>query len=412
MALLADATRLLGESLDTEQVIAAIARMAVPTFADGSFVYLQNTETKRLDLAATHAANPELDAILEDICLARDFHVGVPAHRVLRSGKSERHAALTPEWLSSEDSDIRIIPLASRFHISSVILVPLVIGAAPMGVLLLFGTRPRRFSAADVSFAEELARRASQAMNNARLMLSAERERARAEEAQSLRERLLDIVGHDLRTPLSAITAAAGLLERRGLDPGEVAIVKRVESSALRMSRLISQVLDFARLRQGKSLPMELRPANVHDICIGVVDELRLGNPSREIGLELSGRGDAICDADRLAEALSNLVGNAVQHGAEGPVDVSVGDAAPDGVEIAIHNNGSVPAEAQGSIFEPYHRRPASEAPRSRSVGLGLFIAKEIVKAHGGTISFSSTPEQGTTFKVALARHPPAASPS
>lgn len=407
MALLADATRLLGESLERDQVIATIARMAVPSFADGTLVYLRNTETGALNLAATHAANPELRTLLEEIMRCRDYHVGVPAHRVLRSGRSERYASVTSEWLNSEDTDNRIIPLVSRFHVSSLILVPLVLEAAPIGVVLFFGTKPRRFSSADLLFAEELARRASQAMNNARLLLSAKRERARAEEAQSLRERLLDIVGHDLRTPLSAITACASLLERRGLASGEVGIVKRIESSATRMSRLIGQVLDFARIRQGKSLPLDLQPANLHDICLGVVEELRLGNPDREIGLEVRGNGEAICDADRVAEALSNLVGNAVQHGADGPVDVSVDAAATDRVEIAIHNNGSIPADAQASIFEPYHRQPTSgEAQRSRSVGLGLFIAKEIVQAHEGTISLSSTPERGTTFTVVLARNP------
>jgi PAS domain S-box-containing protein len=403
-ALLADATRLLGESLDTDQVIGAIARMAVPTFADGTLVYIQNSQTGALELAAAHAANPELNVIVEGIVRSRTFHVGVPAHRVLRSGRSERHASLTHEWLSSEDTDIRMIPLVGRFHVSSLTFVPLVLDTSPVGVVAFFGTRPRRFSAADLSFAEELARRASQAMNNARLMLSAKRARALAEEAQSLRERLLDIMGHDLRNPLSAITGAVGLLERHALGPREVTMVKRIGTSASRMSRLIGQVLDFARVRQGKSLPIDPRPANLHEICSSVVDELRLGNPGREIGLELRGNEEAIFDPDRIAEALSNLVGNAVQHGGDGPVTVSVGDAAPDRVAIAIHNNGSIPRELQTSIFEPYQRPASSEAHGSRSVGLGLFIAKEIVKAHQGTLDLSSTPERGTTFTVVLAR--------
>jgi signal transduction histidine kinase/PAS domain-containing protein len=404
MALLADATRLLGQSLDTDRVIAAIAQMAVPGFADGAIVYLRNTETGALDLAAAHAASPQLDASLKDIVRSRDFHVGVPAHRVLRSGQSERHATLTPEWLSAEDTDLRIIPLVHRFHVSSLIFAPLVLDGAPAGVVGFFGTKPRRFSAADLSFAEELARRASQAMNNARVMLIAKRERARAEEAQSLRERLLDIMGHDLRNPLSAITGAVGLLERRELGARELAVVKRIGTSAMRMSRLIGQVLDFARIKQGKSLPMSLRPANLHEICVGVIEELRLGNPTREITVALRGHGEATCDPDRIAEALSNLVGNAVQHGAEGAVDVCIDDAAPDGVAIAIHNTGAIPADAQVSIFEPYQRRPSSDDYRSRSVGLGLFIAKEIVKAHKGSISLCSTPERGTTFTVVLAR--------
>jgi signal transduction histidine kinase len=259
---------------------------------------------------------------------------------------------------------------------------------------------------ADLSLAEELARRASQAMNNAHLLRSAKRERTRAEEAQALGERLLGIVGHDLRNPLSAITAAVGLLKRRAIDGQEASVVERINASARRMSTLIGQVLDFARIRRGLGVPIDLEPANVHEICRGVVDELRVANPTREIRLELRGNGEATCDADRLAEALSNLVGNAVQHGADGVVDVSVGDAEPARIAIAIHNKGSIPGDAQGSIFEPYHREPSATEHGRKSVGLGLFIAKEIVKAHQGTISLSSTPEQGTTFTVLLERRP------
>ena len=200
---------------------------------------------------------------------------------------------------------------------------------------------------------------------------------------------------------------AVGLLERHMVDSKDATIVKRIGSSAGRMSRLIGQILDFARRRQGKSLPLDLRPANLHEVCRGVVEELRLANPNREIRLELRGKGEATCDADRLAEALSNLVGNAIQHGAEGPVDVSIDHASFDHVAIEVHNQGSIPVETQASIFDPYQRGRSSEGQRSKSIGLGLFIANEIVKAHQGTISLSSTPERGTTFRLVIPRRPP-----
>ena len=119
MVLLADAARLLGESLDTKQVVSTITRMAVPTFADGTLVYLRNSETSVLALAAAHAADPELDSIIQALASSGSYEVGVHARRVLRSGKSELHTSLTPEWLSSEDVDVRVIPLVRRFHVSS-----------------------------------------------------------------------------------------------------------------------------------------------------------------------------------------------------------------------------------------------------------------------------------------------------
>jgi signal transduction histidine kinase len=243
-------------------------------------------------------------------------------------------------------------------------------------------------------------------MYNAHLLLSAKRERSSAEEARSLRERLLDIVGHDLRNPLSAIIAAVGLLQRRKLGSDEAAIVNRLDSAASRMSRVIGQVLDFARIRQGRNLSLELRPANVHEICRGVVEELRLAHPDREVRLELRGHGEATCDADRLAEALSNLIGNAIQHGADSPVDISLDDAAHDRIAIVIHNHGSIPTDAQASIFEPYQRGRTPKTNGSGSIGLGLFIANEVVKAHQGTITLVSAPERGTTFTVVIPRQP------
>ena len=406
MALLANAARLLAESLDTAQIVTAIVRMAVPTFADGALVHLKQAETGEAELAGAYAADGELNTLLDEIHRSRSFHVGAPAHRVMRTGRPELHA-VTAEWLTSEDVDERLIPLVRRFRVSSAVAVPITLDGVSIGVIVFFSAEPRRFNGAHLSFAEELARRASHAMHNAQLLLTAKRERARAEEAQELRERLLAIVGHDLRNPLSAILAASDILRHRDLGPRENAVINRVASSALRMSRLIGQVLDFARIRQGMSLPIEPRLTDLHEICRAVVDELRFGQPNRELRLVTDGHGEAMCDADRIAEALSNLVGNAIQHGAAGPVTVSVRDATDETLAVDIHNLGSIPSEAQATIFEAYRREPsAGDDQRTKSVGLGLFIANEIVKAHQGLIGLSSTAEEGTTFTVLLPRRP------
>jgi signal transduction histidine kinase len=241
-------------------------------------------------------------------------------------------------------------------------------------------------------------------MHNARLLETAKRDRARAEEAQVLRERLLAIVGHDLRNPLAAIAMTIQSLRARQTDPTGHRLVARIESSAGRMSRLIGEVLDFASIRQGMSLPIKLESADLHEICRSVVDELRLGHPERDVVLRLEGHPLAACDADRIAEVVSNLVGNAIQHSADGPVDVLVREAQAEQVAIAIHNLGWIPAPARNAIFDAYHRGPTPDGHPSNSIGLGLYIANEIVKAHHGTIELASTPDEGTTFTVLLPR--------
>jgi signal transduction histidine kinase len=274
-------------------------------------------------------------------------------------------------------------------------------------VIVFAATGTRVYNARDLAFAEELGRRASNAMRNAELFQTANLERARAEESAALRERLVAIVGHDLRTPLSSISMAAEILERSELPEVEKQLSKRIQSSAQRMMRMIDQVLDFARIRAGRSFELQLASADLHQICHAVVDELRMSRPDREILLTAEGDGHVLCDPDRIAQVLSNLIGNAVQHGTRGNVRVSVRDAAPDGVAIEVHNLGPpIPDAAQTRIFEAFHQEANAGANRSSSLGLGLFIADQIVRAHGGAIGVRSPDRNGTSFTVVLPRQP------
>jgi signal transduction histidine kinase len=245
-------------------------------------------------------------------------------------------------------------------------------------------------------------------MRNAELFQTAKAERERAEEAAGLRERLVAIVGHDLRNPLSSITMAAQMLCHGELAAGaEKRLASRIQSSASRMTRMIDQILDFARIRAGLSFELQLESANLHQICNTVVDELRLSKPDQQIALNVEGQGDATCDADRIARVLSNLIGNAIQHGTGGPISVTVSDAAPDAVAIEIHNFGPpIPKAAQESIFDAFRRETTAGGRPSKSIGLGLFIANQIVGAHGGSIAVRSPDRNGTTFTVVLPRKP------
>jgi signal transduction histidine kinase len=165
--------------------------------------------------------------------------------------------------------------------------------------------------------------------------------------------------------------------------------------------------LDFARIRAGLSFDLELDSANLPQICNAVADELRLGKPDQEITLNVEGPGETICDADRITQTLSNLIGNAIQHGTRGPVSVTVRDAAPDAIAIEIHNFGPpIPPDALASIFEAFRQATTAGDRRSSSIGLGLFIANQIVRAHGGSIAVRSPDRNGTTFTVVLPRNP------
>jgi signal transduction histidine kinase len=378
--------------------------MAVPSFADGVVIHVRDPQGEpRLELF--HAADPELLAAVRDLQIRGAYRVAAPSRRVMRTGRSELHPKLTPEWLREQDMDDELAFLVLRFGISSTIHVPIIMAGRPFAVIVFAAAGTRVYNEHDLVFAEELARRASTAMRNAELFHTAKRERERAEEAAALRERLLAIVGHDLRNPLGSIIMAASLLRASALATAEEGLVSRLQRSANRMTRMIDQILDFARIRSGQSFAFQFESADLRQVCQSVIDELRLGRPDQEIALSIEGRADAIFDSDRIAQVLSNLIGNAIQHGTAGPISVTVRETTPDAVAIEVHNFGpAIPQAAQARIFDAFNRE-ATAGHRS-SVGLGLFIANEIVRAHGGSIAVRSPDRDGTTFSVVLPRRP------
>lgn len=223
-------------------------------------------------------------------------------------------------------------------------------------------------------------------------------ERRRAEE---LREFVIGIVAHDLRNPLGAIsTTIQLLLERGSLAPGDESSLRRLAKSARRMARLIDQLLDFTRIGR-IGLPIERRRTDLVQVCREVVDELHMTYPDSVVDVATEPRAMGDWDADRLAEVASNLISNAIVHGTpHTPVQVAIaGDGAD--VVLRVTNQGPpIPTEVLPSIFDPFSR-----GDRARGgTGLGLYITREIVRAHGGSVEVDSSAARGTTFVVRLPR--------
>jgi PAS domain S-box-containing protein len=225
--------------------------------------------------------------------------------------------------------------------------------------------------------------------------------------AEQFRERLLGIVGHDLRNPLGNITLTAQLLLRREEVPEPVrAGVRRIATSAHRMTRMIDDLLDFTRASVGGGLPVSRRPTDLCELVDATVAEFELTHPGRVRLMCARGLHGGEWDRDRLAQVVSNLVGNALTHGDEAsPVTVAVRAEPPD-VVLSVHNEGPpIPAELLPRIFDPF-KRAGTDGGR-RGLGLGLYIVQQIVLAHGGSISAESSEAGGTTFSVRLPREPP-----
>jgi PAS domain S-box-containing protein len=236
---------------------------------------------------------------------------------------------------------------------------------------------------------------------------------ARAEQAarERFRELFIGMLGHDLRNPLGAITTGADLLAMRGargdgerLDEASAKIVARIGRSAARMARMIDHVLDFARLNAGTGIPLTPQPIELSDVCAAMIDELQALHPDRAIEVKYLGSSSGTWDLDRLSQVFSNLIGNALAYGDRGePIRILVTED-QDHVIVRVHNMGPpIPPEIMPTVFDPFRRALPRQAG-DQGLGLGLYITKEIVRGHGGTIDVRSTADEGTTFRVRLPR--------
>ena len=217
------------------------------------------------------------------------------------------------------------------------------------------------------------------------------------------REMFLGILGHDLRSPLSAvITAATFMMDLDELEEPHRSLTARIASSSRRMDRMVSDLLDLTRSRLGGGIPIERADMDLRDVVRDVVSELGVLYTAAEFDLRFAGDLRGRWDPERVSQVLSNLIGNAVEHGAAAtPVTVDVGGDAGT-VRVAIHNHGTpIPESLVRRIFDPMK---TPQGGSSKHLGLGLYIADRIVTAHGGRIDVESSASAGTTFTVHLPR--------
>ncbi|KQW46677.1 MULTISPECIES: PAS domain-containing sensor histidine kinase [unclassified Roseateles] len=225
-----------------------------------------------------------------------------------------------------------------------------------------------------------------------------------AEDRALFAEQMVGIVSHDLRNPLAAITMGATTIGRDAtLGERHAKVLDNIHRSARRARRLIDELLDFTMIRVGHGLTVAHKPANFHELVGQLVEELKLAFPSNPIRHSAEGPGGCAVDADRIAQLLGNLVANAVTYGEPGgPITVtSWGDGGE--CVLTVHNLGEpIPEPMLARVFEPLVRGGTPDHS-TRSVGLGLFIVKAIAQAHGGSVTVTSSREQGTTFKFVFA---------
>jgi signal transduction histidine kinase len=223
-------------------------------------------------------------------------------------------------------------------------------------------------------------------------------------QALTLNDMFTAVLGHDLRNPLSAILHGSELLLRGSDDPKVITNARRIQFSAGRMARMVEQLLDVARIRS-KGLVLQWAPADYGEMCRAIIDEIAEPAQRQRVRLTVTGDPHGDVDVDRFSQIISNLLGNALQHGeADAPVSLHVDGGAADRMVVRVANQGVIPAVQLPNLFNAFQASLESRASKN-GLGLGLYIVKKFVDAHGGEVVVTSSPEAGTLFEIVMPRH-------
>ncbi|HYO56679.1 ATP-binding protein [Archangium sp.] len=398
-AFLSQVGEVLAGSLDYQTTLQEVARLATQGLGDGCMVHVVEGDTLRPRSVAYADADKER--------LARTAARGVPsvprvphgvAH-VVSTGQAELCPDVSESAWAGEALGVEPAQVLQELGVHSCMCVPLKVRGKTFGAMTFISTASnRRYGLADLSLAEELARRAALALDNARLY-------GEVLERAEFEQHLAGIVSHDLSTPIQAISMSAELLLReKDLNEQQFKKLHRIRASVERTKRMTHDLLDFTKARLGGGLQVHPQPLDLHVFTRQVVDELATAHPERQVEMAHSGDARGDWDPDRMAQVITNLVNNALRYSpSNSPVRVET-RGEDEAVLLRVHNGGApIPPRSLSRIFEPLERgaQPGNEG---HGIGLGLFIVGHIVRAHGGSVEVHSTQEEGTTFTVRLPR--------
>jgi PAS domain S-box-containing protein len=401
-----DTTQEMTRSLDVDAALSTLARALTSRVADGCLIYLLS-ENGELERRVEAGADPTREALLRELRrFTVDHGVHSPPWKAIDTKSTVLAEDIDPDTLAAMARTPEWLELVRKLDVHSTLTVPLVARNEVLGAVgLIMCNRERTFTPELVQLAEALAERGAMSVLNARLYAAEQRARHEAEAAVRAREQLLAVVSHDLKTPLSAIAMAAGLLEGVvGADHVEGqraahAIARSVDN----MRRLIADLLDLARINAGT---LRIRKT-VQDFETLMQESITLLAPlAEEKGQRLTFDGSlrgahVTCDRERIVQVMTNLVGNAIKFTPEGGSVVVQVARSERGVEVRVRDDGpGIDPEELANVFDRYWQ--SGGADDRSGIGLGLSIAKGIVEAHGGAIHVESRPGRGSTFAFVL----------
>ena len=411
VVLLADAGKLLTNSLEYERALAELARLVVPRLADWCAIDMLESSNVLRRVAVVHPDPAKVD-------MAHSLHRRYPpdpnsrggAWEVIRSRRTYCVPEITDEMLVRSARDDAHLQMMRALKLGSYIGVPLVARGRVLGILtLIYAESGRRYLPADVSLAEELARRAAIAVDNA-LLFEAERSaRAEAERASNSKDDFLATMSHELRTPLNAILGWSQILASNGSarDPEDLEEgLKTIERNARSQTQLIEDLLDMSRIVTGK-LRLDVQTVVPVGVVTAALESIRPAAEAKSIRVERildPSAGPIAGDPGRLQQAVWNLLTNAVKFTPKGGKIQVVLERVNSHIQLSVSDNGQgIKPEFLPHIFERFRQADASTTRRHGGLGIGLALVKQLIELHGGNVLAQSPGEgKGATFIIEL----------
>jgi PAS domain S-box-containing protein len=404
---LAQASSILGSSLDYEATLTQVVELAVPQVADLCTVEILTPDGSLQQLALAHV-DPARRQIALDLRQRFPPRPGSISFQVLEAGVARLIPEIGSDLIAAAVQDPEHRRALEQLSLTSAMIAPLFGAGKPLGVLTFVTAESgRQYAQRDLILADEIARRAGLAIDNARAY-------AEARAAIQVRDTFLSVASHELRTPLSTLVFIMSSLVRaaeQGKLPGlgDQKLKERLiraDRQAAQLGQLVDRLLDVTRL-SSPELRLDLEDADVADLAREVSARFQEHAEHAGATLSVNAEGPALVRGDRarLDQVLSNLLANAIKYGGATPVTVTVGQVGSKQVKLAVRDEGpGISREHQDRIFGQFER---AASPNVAGMGLGLWIVRRIVAAHGGAITVESEPGKGALFSVILPARPP-----
>jgi PAS domain S-box-containing protein len=405
---LAEASSVLASSLDSATTLRTMSRLIVPTFADWCIIDLVRRD-HAMERVAVAASEPGTQALLYELQHhAPDWTSQQPGAQAIRGGTSILFPEVTEETLTSTARDTAHLALMRRLQPRSALAVPLVSRSRIVGAITLVRSTPGwRYAEADVAMAEDLARRAAQAVDNANLYSEVDEARAQAEAANRTKDVFLAVLSHELRTPMNAVYGWARMLQMGQIDEATMprAFEAIVRNSHVQL-QLIDDLLDMSRIMSGK-MRLDIRPVDLPRVLEAALDAVR---PTAEAkGLRLQplidpNAGPLTGDPDRLQQIVWNLLMNAIKFTPKGGRIQITLQRVNSHIEIVVSDTGvGIDRELLPFIFDRFRQGDSGSTRTQGGLGIGLSLVRHLTELHGGTVAGESAGEgQGATFRVKL----------